>query len=1826
MKLDKDLWGAGGSGGKEPTRTPDSIRSQDHVEIVLAVGEGEMKGLVQGNDTDLSNFFVGDTPAQNGSTGEYNFNNFAVATYTGHPEDDPIELKLGGSAQSVGVNVRLSQNTPVTRQTPSTARGAFDRLEFRIYFNQLVDNRDDGTFKVEARFRIEYKPNSSNTWLRYNNLPEIELFDKTVSGAVRDFVIDIPLATEDYDLRVTKLSADNNGAEGEVVELTWESFQMVKRGALNHPNIAKIHIFAQASNQFSSVPEFASIWDGLIVDIPTNYNPVTRTYDETVPWNGLFKKGFTNNPAWILRFLAMDTRLGLARYYLNATTNRYQFYEAAKWCDEMVDDGRGGLQPRFTFNGEISEPLDGLELLRYIAGSFNAVIYDEGNGVINLKIDKPQAPVLIFTPENVDNEGFNYTFTDISTRYNEIKVSFVNPELDWAQDWRFQTIDNTAEIAKNGRIPLDFDAVGCTNAAEAIRRANYRYITATTEKTTVSFRTTRVGMNAGLFDTVYIADPEADWSSGGRVKSTQGSIIHLRDPIYFPDANPRNMKVQTFDGLVNMTIVPTVVGAAYSLNIVAGVFPTNVPDNTVFTIEDQSILGLAKPFKILSIAEVEGSPDYYEITALEVNVNKYPDSDSGILSPPVKYAYTQPGEPILPQTINLSTPPPIINSDGTLTYRIYVSWERPLEANTERYEIEYQEQGSGTWETVISFDDDAYCTPVRDGAKYRVRLWAVSPLGKRSQRAIEVSEYTVVGKTGTLLNVSGLNVVYTNIGWDVIYNEPGALLPDFDYTGIKIGNVGDTWNGLAIDFKNPRSPLHLPWQLSGTHRIFAKYFDTSGNESVDAVFYDLVIRNPATPILEINRSFGATEIRFQDCTTDQPLASMEIRVGVPGGSYETATTKASAGAGARSHTIVPSATETLRVFVRAIDVAGNGSNVAFEDIPPGADSVAELLDIISQDIFQSDQFLQQFDANVAERVLEETNARIAMGEAIQTNLDQLAQETGNLSSQVTDLSAAFSNDQQAGALRVELLRSQLSADTINSDPLIRTLDDWGSLVSPTTIEPITGLSLGAPKAGYPSEHVLRAVTAGGTKRLFNPPAVRLDPTHKYRISAKMLSAPNKQSGRFYLCAVLFREDGSVINGASSVWWLTIGGSFTAGQINTISSDFGAGSSNVFPDEAKFIGIGVLLTWNDGSIPVDADGWMEAWDIRLQDITLEKNLTSQISSVSQALTTAEQSLSQRIDTVESTAGGDTTFTAVSTGNAYSGATGDAGLFDKSGARIPGAYTRSYNVWKFDANNVPSFVGQYDVFGVGEIGGKSAASMAADLNALPDGTPVVVITYDEPNYYRLSAGLPEAMYRCGASAAVFASDSFAYRAAYVLVGVAGIGAGRGIEGYKASVFGPHGPTDAKVSVTFQIVNGKVIGLTSAAVQQEIQTRSSQIGHLSAQYALRISLMSNGVAAIGGMSIAGSSSATAGPVIDMAFRANKFAFLPPEGAGDGPAYPMVYYSTPTVVNGVLVQPGLYLKSAFVEMITADKVDTKGLAIRDTAGNVILASGTSLPQDYMASFGGNLVYNSDFRNGSSGWYYSGSYGIDQNGGSGVDLSDAWCINPAGAPGNGVFWTRQGGSGAQTDFYYEFTTDFIPVEANRKYIVSAYSGAHRCAVNVFLYIYDVAGNLIGYSDGAGAQSGHTSANYAEMAGGRNIGEYKRIYGIAALGSNAAKVKVCLRKYNTFPGQADSYMFIGRVMLERVPGLATTPGPWTGTMGDPTAVRQTNPITAGNVSTYIENAAIGSAQVGVLTAGNLTVSALSGTINAGTGRVVVETNRISVYDGNNNLRVRMGLL
>lgn len=174
----------------------------------------------------------------------------------------------------------------------------------------------------------------------------------------------------------------------------------------------------------------------------------------------------------------------------------------------------------------------------------------------------------------------------------------------------------------------------------------------------------------------------------------------------------------------------------------------------------------------------------------------------------------------------------------------------------------------------------------------------------------------------------------------------------------------------------------------------------------------------------------------------------------------------------------------------------------------------------------------------------------------------------------------------------------------------------------------------------------------------------------------------------------------------------------------------------------------------------------------------------------------------------------TYRVAARGLSATGYPAESGLYDgDSGSVIAGA-APMYSVLKIHrTSKIITGLGEFDLL----TGGLSQANaMAAALNSISSNEICVVFSYDEPQGNRMLGNLPAAMYRNGASPPVYGSPLFAYRGAYILVGIGGCGEGNGAEFYAGSV---NSDANAWCDATFQItalgsliVSGASTGATS------------------------------------------------------------------------------------------------------------------------------------------------------------------------------------------------------------------------------------------------------------------------------------------------------------------------------------------------------------------------------------------------------------------------------
>lgn len=665
--------GGGGGGGGESDS--DSLFSGDAIEMVLGIAEGPIKGIKGKTVAEqLNNVFLDGTPVLS-KTGDKLFKSSQLVmsyergtpvTEIEDPEfgQTPIPFVLGGSSTPISIGQSLSQNIPVTQVTPTSFRNEYNKIEVRLLVSRLADITDKGAKELKARVRIRYKLTSETDWKDAS----ITITGKTLSGGfVRSVDIYINNTDEDVQLEVTLL--DVNDPETTTREIAWLAYELTSSLKYRdqslkeyHPNTAMFHLVAKVGENFSRVPNITAVWQGLLCSVPSNYNSETRVYNEVMPWDGSFNvhKQFTSNPFWITRELILNPNYGMARYNPSVSIDDYSLYEEAKYADTLRVVGPVGQQksiPLFSFNGVITRPMLGMELINYILGSANAQAVEYDSGYIRIVSDRNTESVCTVMPETCvqqhEDVTFTYNLTDIKDRFNEIITSYIEPEMDWQPQFVGPYSDPQAQIIQGVNL-YEFEAIGCTNPYEAEYKAYFRLLTAQTETLSVTFSIPLTALSWDIFEIIDIVDPDMDWGLSGRIQSLVGLTVTLREPIYFEETGSYDFEVISKSGeRIKRSFAIPVAGSYRQITLSSSISSALVPYAAFSITRDGFNPGEAKPFRVVSITPADGNPHIFTVTAIEVNRNKWAQALDSVIGKKPIYAYEQPRRPEAPSNLRL---------------------------------------------------------------------------------------------------------------------------------------------------------------------------------------------------------------------------------------------------------------------------------------------------------------------------------------------------------------------------------------------------------------------------------------------------------------------------------------------------------------------------------------------------------------------------------------------------------------------------------------------------------------------------------------------------------------------------------------------------------------------------------------------------------------------------------------------------------------------------------------------------------------------------------------------------------------------------------------------------------------------------------------------------------------------------------------------------------------------------------------------------------------------------------------------------------------------
>ncbi len=819
-----DVYGAKGGSDKPktPTEAPDSLRSVAIAKMLIAVGEGEFEGIPTAQDIYLDN-----TPLQD-PQGNMNFPNVKWEWRTGAVDQDYIQ-GIPSVENETTISTELRSGTPWVRAITNTQLSAV-RVRFAWPALQSVDS--GGNINGYA---IGYKVELATDGGTYQEVLNEAVSGKTTSVYERTRRIDLPRATSGWLMRITRLTANqNNNKISDTMQIA--GFTEVIDAKIRYPNTALLYIEFSAE-QFRSIPAVTVETKLKKMQVPSNYDPVSRTYSGV--WDGTFKQAWTDNAVWMTYDITTADRFGLGRRIKPWMVDKWELYRISQYCDQLVPDGKGGQEPRFICNLNLQSKADAWSLLRDISAIYRGMTYWAQGQVFTLS-DMPRATDFDFayTRANVIDGKFTYSSASERTRYTRALISYDNPLNNYDTD---VTAVTDAKLQRRyGDNPLEISAIGCTRESEAQRRGKWALLTNSKDRA-VTFK---VGLDGRIPLPGYVI-PIADEllagrPVGGRISAVNGKVVTLdRDT----QAKPGDRLILNLpDGKCEGRTVQLVSGRQVTVTVEYSVPPER---ELVWALDADD---LAIPlYRVVSVARPE--PGVFEISAVQYDPSKFPHIDTGarLEERPIS---------VMPITVVPAPASVDITSNysvdqGLAISTMNISW--PAVAGAVAYDVEWRKD-SGNWiklqrtgatsVDVTGIYSGAYLARVRSVSAFEISsIWKSSNLTN------------LEGKVGLPPAVAYLTTTSELFGIGIKWGFPAGA-EDTQRTELWYGPANDLAAATKLaDLAYPQHDYRMQSLLAGATLFFwARLVDRTGNVGP---FYPVVngvmgqASSDASPVLEL---------------------------------------------------------------------------------------------------------------------------------------------------------------------------------------------------------------------------------------------------------------------------------------------------------------------------------------------------------------------------------------------------------------------------------------------------------------------------------------------------------------------------------------------------------------------------------------------------------------------------------------------------------------------------------------------------------------------------------------------------------------------------------------------------------------------------------------------------------------------------------------------------------------------------------------------------------------------------------------------------------------
>jgi predicted phage tail protein len=834
---------SGGGSARVAQEAPDSLRSKAYARVVDLVCEGEIEGLAAG----LQSVYLDDTPIQN-SDGSYNFTGVTLEARTGTQQQNYIP-GFSSVENEVSVGVECKYGQPVVRSITDPDVDAV-RIKVSIPTLTLQDTTNGDLNGTSVTYAIDLQSRGAG----YVQILQDTVSGKTSSRYQRSYYV--PLSgTGPWDVRLRRITADST--QTSLQNKTFlESYTEVIESKLRYPNSALMALRVDAS-QFTSIPRRSYDLKLLRVRIPSNYFPETRSYAGV--WDGSFKVAWTDNPAWCFYDLVTNTRYGLGNYIPESQVDKWALYRVAKYCDELVPNGLGGYEPRFTCNLYLQTREQAYKVVQDMASVFRGMAYWSG-GAITVTQDAPQDPVYQFTAANVVDGEFAYQGSSAKARHTVALVSWVDPDDFYRQ--KVEYVEDLTGIARYGVVQADVVAMGCTSRGQANRVGKWLLYSEQSESEIITFRTGLEGAVVRPGDVIKVADASrGGMRLGGRIAAATTVSVTLDQDL---PAGSWRISVVLPTGVVEERQVGSLSGRTVG---VTSAFSMTPQVGAIWVLS--STLVEAQLFRVVQVAESE--PGIHEITALAHNPSKYAAIEQGLVLQPraITVLSTTPAAPT-----GLTVTESLYRVKDQALVLIQLGWEQVFGAL--EYQVTYRVNGgntvmlpqvSSTYLEIRNAEAGDYVFTVRavgvSGKLGNSASLSQSILGKL-QPPDDVLDFVVLRRTTDLL-----------LSW--------SANTDADLSGYEV-RVGTGWDSGVLVGQTAGTQLVHDQTESGQYNYHIRAFDTSGKYSQHVTTFQLTLLAPSS-VRQFDVVQSANRLEFRWLPNPEPeVVAYELR---EGGAWDT---------------------------------------------------------------------------------------------------------------------------------------------------------------------------------------------------------------------------------------------------------------------------------------------------------------------------------------------------------------------------------------------------------------------------------------------------------------------------------------------------------------------------------------------------------------------------------------------------------------------------------------------------------------------------------------------------------------------------------------------------------------------------------------------------------------------------------------------------------------------------------------------------------------------------------------------------------------------------